>query len=107
LPANSLATRSVAGKARSYSYGLLAETMTKALNTSLAQHRVTRFLVSGRRLRGRHGAWSFGFYGIAWNKWTTIVCDRIRHPTGGGVLSCRCRVGTSFVPTRNRSRVGT
>jgi len=30
LPANSLATRSVAGKARSYSYGLLAETMTKA-----------------------------------------------------------------------------
>jgi len=30
LPANSLATRPVAGKARSYSHGLLAETMTKA-----------------------------------------------------------------------------
>jgi len=30
LPANSLATRSVAGKARFYSYGLLAEMMTKA-----------------------------------------------------------------------------
>jgi len=33
LPANSLATRSVAGKARSYSYGLSAETMTKAITS--------------------------------------------------------------------------
>jgi len=30
LPANSLATRSVAGKARSYTHDLLAETMTNA-----------------------------------------------------------------------------
>jgi hypothetical protein len=37
LPANSLATRSVAGKARSYIHGLLAETMTKA-NAGLGPH---------------------------------------------------------------------
>jgi len=36
LATNSLATRSVAGKARSYSYGLLAETMTKAVRLILS-----------------------------------------------------------------------